>query len=110
MCSRSWNGARMRFDLNRLAADVHRTPGSCSRLAAGVQRIEEHTRHVGYVVHRLVECSFVGLRRLLEPADLAHELECRVVQLLVTGAVIRMPEPFDVPTHWGATSLTFLKQ
>src|SRR5438309_9599741 len=68
-------------------------------LPAHVQRAEQHPARGGHVAHGTVERGLVGLGGGVEAADLAHELQRGVVQLLVAGRMIGMTQPFDVSAH-----------
>jgi hypothetical protein len=64
-----------------------------------MERLEQHPSRPGHVSNRGVKGILVGPGRTVEAADLADELERRVVQLLVGWRVLRMPKPLDVPAH-----------
>ena len=69
------------------------------RLVAGAERLEQHASRPGHVSNRGVERILVRAGRSVEAADLADELKRCLVQLLIGGCVLRMPQPLDVPAH-----------
>src|SRR5207245_1821429 len=73
-------------------------------LTAHVQRAEQHPARGGHVTHGTVERGLVGLGGPVEAADLAHELQRGVVQLLVAGRMIGVSQAFDVSAHTFAPS------
>src|SRR5205809_957622 len=68
-------------------------------VAANVQRAEQHPTCGGYIPDRGVERRLIGLRGSVEAADLAHELQRRVVQLGVARRVIGVSQTLDVSAH-----------
>src|SRR5881628_351590 len=68
-------------------------------VAPNVQRAEQHSTCGGYIPDRGVERRLIGLRGSVEAADLAHELQRRVVQLGVGRCVIRVSQTLDVSAH-----------
>ena len=78
-------------------------PRSCMGRGAGMvaymERLEQNASCRCHVSNRRVKRILVGARGGVEAADLADELERRVVQLLVGWRVPRVPEPFDVSAH-----------
>jgi hypothetical protein len=73
--------------------------GSSSGMVSYVERLEQNASCRCHVSNRRVKRILVGARGSVEAADLADELECRVVQLLVGWRVPRVSEPFDVSAH-----------
>src|SRR5207245_1383468 len=52
-----------------------------------------------------IERHLVGLRRRVEAADLADELQRRVVQLVISGLAVGLPQTLDVSAHGRALLL-----
>ena len=69
------------------------------RLTPDVQRTEQHPARGGHVTYGTVERGLVGLGGRVEAADLAHELQRGVVQLVVGGRMIGVAQAFDVSAH-----------
>src|SRR5207247_2910052 len=63
------------------------------------QTVEQRPRGVGDLVHGAIERRLIRLGRLVEPADLAHELERGGAHLLVGGARREVVQGSDVPAH-----------
>src|SRR6266446_900769 len=80
-------------------ASAKRRSGSRIGMPPNVQRAEQHPPRCGDVPHRGVERRLIGLRGSVEAADLAHELQRRVVQLRVGRRMIRVPQALDVSAH-----------
>ena len=87
--------SRQRLDARKDAAEY--ASEKASRTGFGALQLAVRDR--GDVVDRSVKNSLVGLRRLVETADLAHELERGVMELGVGRRVVRMPQALDVPAH-----------
>jgi hypothetical protein len=51
-------------------------------------------------VYRILKNRLVGLGRLIEAADLAHELRCRSLSLLCGYGRIEIKKRLDIPAHW----------
>src|SRR6266480_4561656 len=68
-------------------------------MTPNLQRAEQHPTRGGYIPDRGVEHVLVGLRGSVEAADLAHELQRRVMQLRVRRWVIRVTQTLDVSAH-----------
>ena len=60
-------------------------------MVVDMERLEQHSRGAGYILDSGVECSLVGSRRRIEPADLADELKRGVMQLLVCRMMSGVP-------------------
>src|SRR5882762_7369234 len=76
-------------------------------MASNVQRAEQDATCRGYIPHGGVERSLIGLRGRVEAADLAHELQRRVMQLRVGRWVIGVSQAFDVSAHGRSTSVWY---
>src|ERR1022692_457320 len=65
----------------------------------GFERMEKASRHSGDFIDRRQERGFVGLRRLVETADLSYELQRRGSNLLGIDRRIEVEEGLDIPAH-----------
>src|SRR5216684_8420451 len=94
-------GVDARLQPSRVAhnASARRRSGSRIGMPPNVQQAEQHPARRGDVPHRSVERGLIGLRGSVEPADLAHELQRRVVQLRVGRRMIRVSQALDVSAH-----------
>ena len=63
------------------------------------QVVEQFPPRLCHFPHRAFEGCLVGLRRFVETADLANELQGGVVQLLVGRISLGAAKPFDVSAH-----------
>src|SRR5262245_43394553 len=70
-----------------------------ARRGGGLQRLDQLARHPERVLHGPVERRLVGLRRLREAAQLAHELQRGGADLLVGGGRIEVEQGLDAPAH-----------
>src|SRR4051795_687347 len=73
-------------------------------VAPDLERLKQLARHRRYAVYCALERCLVGLRRNAKAADLAHELQGRVLQFGIGRRVIGMAQPLDVSAHDGSTS------
>lgn len=80
-------------------------PGlSAALLSAALERVEQYSSSSCYIMDRSVECVLIGARGGIEPADLAHELKCCIVQLLFARKLFGISQSLDVPAHGKALS------
>jgi len=69
--------------LQRVGSGDDHLRRSLGVVPVNVQRLEQHAGHRGDVTHGRVERGFVHFRRCAKSADLAHELQRRVMQTRV---------------------------
>src|SRR5262249_7931262 len=69
------------------------------RCGARLERREQLTGDPGDRLDGVVEDRLVHLRRLVEPADLADELQRRVANLLLRHRRLEIEEVSNVPAH-----------
>jgi hypothetical protein len=69
------------------------------RAVAEVERLEQHASRPGHISNGGVERILVRSGWSVEAADLADELQGRVMQLLLGWYLLRTPQPLDVPAH-----------
>src|SRR2546428_3361447 len=89
------------------------TPASFKRMLDGcfglrstdVKRVEQHPTRGGHIPHGRIERYLVGLRRRVKATDLADELQRRVVQLVISGLAVGLPQTLDVSAHGRALLL-----
>src|SRR5579863_124292 len=65
----------------------------------GFERVQQAGGRGGNFLYRGEKGGLVGLRRLVEAADLAHELQRSGVDFLVGDRRIEVEENFDVAAH-----------
>src|SRR3989442_15833644 len=83
------------------------SPASFKRMLDGcfglrstdVKRGEQHPTRGGHIPHGRIERRLVGLRRRVKATDLADELQRRVVQLVISGLAVGLPQTLDVSAH-----------
>jgi len=66
-----------------------------------VKRVEQHRTRGRHIPHGRI----ADLRRRVEAPDLANELPRRVVQLVVSGLAIWLPQTFEASAHGRALLL-----
>src|SRR5450755_2773757 len=64
-----------------------------------LQRRQKTPRGVGDLTDRAIEGGLVGLRRLVEARQLAHELQCRGLDLVLGGGGLEIEQRLDVAAH-----------
>src|SRR5262249_9670905 len=90
--SRSESYRSSRFGLGRFFFPV-------PRRRRGFQRIEKSSRGFSYFVNGVVERILVGLRRLIEPADLSDELKRSRPDLFRSDRRFEVEKGFDISAH-----------
>jgi hypothetical protein len=70
-------------------------PGRRTRL----QRMEKPARGFRDLIHGILKRSFVCLRRFVKPADLPHELERSIPNLLFSNWRIEIEKNLNVSAH-----------
>jgi hypothetical protein len=73
---------------------------------AHVEGLEQQPGRSGHVSNRGVESVLVRAGRGVEATDLPHELERRIVKLLVGRRVFRVSQSFDVSAHINSLSMS----
>jgi hypothetical protein len=71
----------------------------CRLTARGRQLIQQSPGGSGDLVDGLLESNFIGLRRLVESADLADKLERGGTDLFLGGGAFRNAKTFDASAH-----------
>src|SRR5262249_10868448 len=100
-------GDLRRQDLGRLPAEALGRPRASfrrhflaiSRRGLGLERVDELPCHAGRLLDRAIEYHLVGLRRLVEPAQLADELQRCRPNLLIGGWRVEVEQHLDVSAH-----------
>jgi hypothetical protein len=90
LCAESLRRARLGF--GRLFFAI---PGR----RGGFERSQETGRSVSYLVNGRKKSCFIRLRRLVEAADLPHELHRGSSNLFVSYGWIEIKQDFDVSAH-----------
>src|SRR4030095_10855563 len=98
-CTESFGGARARLRGNLLAI---------LRRRRRRQRVDKAAGDVRHFFDGMVGCLFVCLRRCVESAQLANELQRRRADLLVGRGGIEIEQGFYVPTHCCLAGLRLL--
>ena len=90
-----------------LRAEALRRPHLCSRGPLGTiprggrcdERINQSPGNVGNVIDRAIEGCLIGVRRLRETRELAHELDRRRANFFVCGRRVEVEERSNIPAH-----------
>lgn len=90
--------------LVQLVSGLRRAVGCGPGLSTALERFEQYSSSSCYIMDRSVECVLIGARGGIEPADLAHELKCCIVQLLFARKLFGISQSLDVPAHGKALS------
>src|SRR6185436_5515597 len=83
----------------RAGAGLFRLDRAVARRRRRDQLVDQLTRRFGHGVDGAVEGLLVGLRRAVEAAELAHELQRRGANLLVGRRRLEVVEVADVAAH-----------
>src|ERR1022692_3096805 len=85
--------------LERAGLGLRRLHGPVSGGRRRDQGMDQPMGHLEHVFDRLVEGRLVGLRRLVETAQLADELQRRRADLVIRGRRLEVEQDLDAATH-----------
>src|ERR1700685_740036 len=71
-----------------------------ARRRVGMQRSQQPMRGSGSFLDRTLEGSFIGLRRLVEAGQLAHELQGGGVDFVIRRRRLKVEQRLDVSAHF----------
>src|SRR5689334_5663016 len=83
----------------RSLARLHGLDLAVARRRLRLERENELARHFRHVFDRPVESGLIGFRGAIEARELAHELQRRGADLVLTRRRLEIEQSADVPAH-----------